>query len=239
MGHKNKGNTCFSLKPLQLKLHLLTQLEIQRTQRLVEQQNLGLWRQRPRKRNALLLPARDLPGLAVRHLSHFDELHHLFDCRLNLSLRPAKHFKPKANILGNRQMWKKRITLKHSIHGPLVRRQIQQILAKHIKRPGGRMFKSSNQAQKRGLAAARWPQKREKLVILDLKARISQSHNRRLARIHFTQVSHANGCAQVQISQSACCCRTTSFRCKTRRSFFKPTPNTSSCNTPIGVFFTQ
>ena len=53
------------LQPLQLDLHLLAQLEVERRQRLVEQQHLRPVRQRAGERHALLLAARELAGAAL------------------------------------------------------------------------------------------------------------------------------------------------------------------------------
>ena len=52
---------------LELELHLLAQLEVERAERLVEQQRGGLVDERARERDALLLAAGELPGLALLH----------------------------------------------------------------------------------------------------------------------------------------------------------------------------
>ena len=49
---------------LELELHLLAQLEVERAERLVEQQHPGPVHERPGKRDALSLATRQLAGLA-------------------------------------------------------------------------------------------------------------------------------------------------------------------------------
>ena len=62
--HEHEGDAGLVLQPLELDLHLLAQLEVERRQRLVQQQHLRPRRQRPRQRHPLLLAARELAGCA-------------------------------------------------------------------------------------------------------------------------------------------------------------------------------
>ena len=64
--HEQEGDADAALHGLQLDAHLLAQLGIERGQRLVEQQHVGLQHQRARQRDALPLAAGELrPGLRV------------------------------------------------------------------------------------------------------------------------------------------------------------------------------
>ena len=65
------------LDPLQLELHLLAQLEVERAERLVEQQHARMVHERAPERDALLLAARELPRLPLREAGEPDELEHL------------------------------------------------------------------------------------------------------------------------------------------------------------------
>ena len=62
MGDEDEGDAEIALQGLELDLHLLAQLEIERAQRLVEQQHLRLVDQRAGKRHALALAAGKLRG---------------------------------------------------------------------------------------------------------------------------------------------------------------------------------
>ena len=63
-----------ALDPLELELHLLAELEVERAERLVEQQHLGLVDDRARERDPLALAAGELDRLAR---SEAGEAHHL------------------------------------------------------------------------------------------------------------------------------------------------------------------
>ena len=67
VGDIDEGDADLALDRLQLDLHLLAQLEIERAQRLVQQQHARLVDQRAGQRHALPLAARQLPGLAPGH----------------------------------------------------------------------------------------------------------------------------------------------------------------------------
>jgi hypothetical protein len=64
MGHEDEGDAERLLQRLQFLLHLFAQLQIERAERLVEQQDLGLVDQRPGERHALPLAAGKLRGFA-------------------------------------------------------------------------------------------------------------------------------------------------------------------------------
>jgi hypothetical protein len=57
VGHVQERDPDLALNPLQLHLHLLAQLQVERAERLVQQQHGGPVDERPRERHALLLPA--------------------------------------------------------------------------------------------------------------------------------------------------------------------------------------
>ena len=62
VGHVDEGDPDLALKGLELELHLLAQLEIEGSQRLVEQEHRRVVDQGPGEGDPLLLPARHLPG---------------------------------------------------------------------------------------------------------------------------------------------------------------------------------
>ena len=65
MGHEDERDAELALDLLELDLHLLAELEIERAERLVEEQHLGLDHGGPRERDALTLTAGELRGPAV------------------------------------------------------------------------------------------------------------------------------------------------------------------------------
>ena len=65
MRHEDQGDAEPLLQLLQLELHLLAQLAVERAQRLVAQQHARLDHERAGERHALLLAARELAGPAL------------------------------------------------------------------------------------------------------------------------------------------------------------------------------
>ena len=65
------------LDPLQLELELLAELQVERAERLVEQENPRLVHERARERDALLLPAGELLRLALCEPREADQLEDL------------------------------------------------------------------------------------------------------------------------------------------------------------------
>ena len=78
------------LDPLELELHLAAQLEVERAERLVEQQHLGTVDDRAGQRDALLLAAGELRGLAVGEVAELDQLERVVDLLLELDSSPRE-----------------------------------------------------------------------------------------------------------------------------------------------------
>ncbi len=85
------------LDALELDLHLAAQLEVERAERLVEQQHLGVVDQRAGERDALLLAAGELGRLAARELGHLHQLERVVGPRLAASFS-LRRLGPKATL---------------------------------------------------------------------------------------------------------------------------------------------
>ena len=88
VGDVDEGDPDLALDPLQLDLEPLAQLQVERPERLVEQQHLRQVDQRPRQRHPLLLPARELRRAPLRLGREADPL--------ELGARPARRSRPSA-----------------------------------------------------------------------------------------------------------------------------------------------
>ena len=74
MRHVHERDPDLALQPLELDLHLLAQLEVERAERLVEEEHGRSVHERPRDRDPLLLAAREFVGLTRRVLAEMNEL---------------------------------------------------------------------------------------------------------------------------------------------------------------------
>ena len=77
VGHVDEGDSDVRLQALQLDLHLLAQLQVERAQRLVEQEHTRAHDERARQRDALLLAARELARPARLEPAQLHELERL------------------------------------------------------------------------------------------------------------------------------------------------------------------
>ena len=170
MGDVDERDADLALDAHQLELHLLAQLEVERAERLVEQQHRGFVDERPGQRDALLLAARELAGPA------------LAPCRRARPARgsaaPARVISPSGSFLrrrpnatlshtdrcGNRAYdWNTVLTLRR--YG----RHADDVGAGEHDASCVGFLEAGDQPQRRGLAAARRAEQGEELAPPDLE----------------------------------------------------------------------
>jgi hypothetical protein len=108
----------------------MTQLGIERAQRLVQQQELRALCEAACERYALLLPTRELVRLTFGIGLELDQIEHLRHTLLYLIFGHSVAPKTKGNVIPNRQVWKKSVTLKHHVDRALIRREPHDVLTR-------------------------------------------------------------------------------------------------------------
>ena len=168
----DEGDPDVVLDRLQLELHLLAQLQVERAERLVEQQHARLVHERAGQRDALLLAARELARLALLETREADEVEDV-DTRPRTTLA-AHAAAPQAegDVLEDRQVREERVRLEDGVHVALVRRLAGDRLVAEVDRPLGRLLEAADHAQRRRLAAARGAEQREEAAALDLEREV-------------------------------------------------------------------
>ena len=156
------------LDALQLELHLLAELQVERAERLVEQEDARVVHERARERDALLLTARELPRLALREAGEPHELEDLGDAALQLALGDALPLEPEGDVVLDRHVREERVALEHRVDVALVRRQPDDVLVAQVDVALGRLLEAADHAQRRRLAAARRAEQREERAARDL-----------------------------------------------------------------------
>ena len=164
MGDVDGGDAKLALDATDLGAQLHPNLGVQRRQRLVEQQNLGVDRQGPRQRHPLLLSARELMGIALAEIRQMDDVEHLGDGALDVGRRLAGDLQPEADVVGDCHVGEQGIGLKHHAHVALIGRFLRDVLAVDDDSATRRPFKARDHAQGGRLAAAAGSQKRDKLA---------------------------------------------------------------------------
>ena len=121
VGHEHERRADLAVDARQLDLHLLAELEVERPERLVEQQDGRSLRQRPREGDPLGLSARQLAREAVAILGQADQLEVLADALADLVVRQALHAQPERDVVGDRHVREERVVLEDGVHVALVR----------------------------------------------------------------------------------------------------------------------
>ena len=144
---------------------------IERRQRLVEQQQTGRRGERARERDALLLAARELARVLRLAAGQADQLEQLGDPRLDLAARLPPVDQAVADVVGDGEVGKQRVRLEHDAVVALRRRQRRDVAAVLHDAAGGLRLEAGDDAQQRGLAAARGPEEADELAAARPQAR--------------------------------------------------------------------
>ena len=155
MGDEDEGDAGLALQPLQLDLHFLAQLVVERRQRFVEQQDLRLRRQRAGERHPLLLAAGDLAGPPVAQSSSMRTSFSMATTRASTSLFGLPSISsPKPIFCGDRHVREQRVALEDRVDRPLVGRQRRNVVC----RKAGFRRCSGNRSRRSGASSVVLPQ---------------------------------------------------------------------------------
>jgi hypothetical protein len=148
--------------------HRLAQIEIQRAERLVEQEHSRSADQGARQCDTLLLTPGQIARPARREARKPHHLKHLPNAPVSRALFHALHLQAELDVLKNRAMGKQREALEHHRGIAMRWRQVGYISPGDEDLPFGRFFETADHAQYRRLAAAGRPEQRDKLTVLQL-----------------------------------------------------------------------
>ena len=160
------------LNLLQLTLHVLAQLEIERGKRLIEQQHLRFIRECAGDCDTLLLTAGELSDAAVRHAVQIHHVEHLRHGFLDLVLFFALDAHAERDVFIDIQVREERVLLEDRVDRALVRRHAVDLLAtkKDIAAIG--CDEAADRAQNRGFAAAGGAEERHELAVTDCEVEV-------------------------------------------------------------------
>ena len=201
MGDIDGGVAIFVMQPADFEPHLLAQIGVEVGERLVEQQRLRFDDQRARQRHALLLPAGEFAGIALRQRLEFCRGQ---DRRQFLRDGVAVHFAQAQavdDVFGHRHVRPQRVALEDHRHAALLGRQRAR-LRRHqpladMDLAVGRLQKSRDQPQRRGLAAAGRPEQADQLSMVDFQGDVIDHRKRakslgQAAQINRRQSPHSH-----------------------------------------------
>ncbi len=179
VGHVDERDAHVALDPLQLNLELLAQLEVERAERLVEQQHGRAVHERACERDALLLAARELRGPAPGLGRQPDALELLGHAPLDLGLVDLLALEPERHVLLHRAVREERVALEHRVGRPLEGGPARHVLAVEQHAALRRLLEAGDHPQRGGLATARRAQHREELAARDVQ--VHRAHRREVA----------------------------------------------------------
>jgi hypothetical protein len=143
-----------ALEAANLPAHFAAQLRIEVGERLIHQADRCLRDQSAAERDALLLSARELRGLAIEQPLEAEQIRRALEACRALGVPDAANLQPKHDVFRDRQMRKQCIGLKHHRHAAPRRRLAGDVAAGNLDRAGVGQIEASDQAQGRRFAAS-------------------------------------------------------------------------------------
>lgn len=167
VGHHHAGHADAFDDLDKLKLHLRTQLLVQSTHGLVEQQQLRTLGQRTGQGHALTLAAGQLVRLALGVLGHVHQLEHLGHALVDLGLRQLVLLEAEGDVLRHGHVREQCVGLEHHVDRPLVGRHVGDVHAVEQDAPGGGTLEAGEHAQQGRLARTGAAEQGEDLTLVD------------------------------------------------------------------------
>src|SRR6266571_4821236 len=169
-----------------LQLHapdLITQaaadLGVERRQGLVEQEDLGLDRERARQGDALLLATGKLVRVAFRKPGKADELEHRVCAALALLLVDAAHLQAERHVLSRGHVREERVGLENHADVAPVGAEGRDVGAAKKDLAACYLVEARDQPERGGLAAARRPQQGHQLARRERERELVERHDAR------------------------------------------------------------
>ena len=184
MRDEDRRHVDLLVQPAQPVAQLGTNLHVERTEGLIEQQHLRLHRQRARKGHALQLTARELRGIAPREALQAHQREQLLHARIDLAARAPPDGQPEGDVAGHRHVLEGRVVLEHEAHAAAARGRIGDVLAADAHDAGVGALQAGDDAQQRRLAAPARAQHGGERAVGDADAHVLQRGERAEALAH-------------------------------------------------------
>jgi hypothetical protein len=187
VGDQDGGDAEPLLEQPQLDLHRLAQLGVERGERLVQQQQLRLHRERAGDRDALALPARDLGDGALRDAGQADQFQQLLDPGPAPGRGHAADAQRIGDVVADREMAEQGQRLEHHAELAPVRRHRRDVGFVEQHAAGGRRLQPGDDAQQGGLAAAGRPEEAHQLPGRNQQVDVGHGQHRPVGLAHALQ----------------------------------------------------
>jgi hypothetical protein len=169
MGDVDEGDADTALDLLQLDLHLLAQLQVKRTERLVEEEHPRPIDEGTSQGHSLALPARELRGSSLLVPIEPDHVHRLGGPGGALRGGRLPHHQAVRHVLPHRHVREEGVVLEDGVDVAVEGRDPGHVLAVEQDATLGRLFEASDHAQGGGLPRSRRSEHREELAVANLE----------------------------------------------------------------------
>ena len=153
MGDDEGGDAEALLQLAQFHLHVLAQIGVERRERFVEQEDLGIDGEAARDGDALALAAGQLMDAPRAEAGQLHEFEQGLDPLHPRAPADAADRERIGDVVGDVEMGKQRERLEDHAEFAPVRRQCGDLAAARMQAPGARLLEPGNQPQQRRLAA--------------------------------------------------------------------------------------
>ncbi len=178
MGHVDERDADLLLDRLELDLHLLAELEVERAERLVEEQHAWPVDERAGESDALALAARELARLALLVALQADHPERLGDPDGPLRLRDLADHQPVGHVVTDRHVREEGVVLEDRVDVAVERRDGRHVLAVEQDAALGRDLEAGDHPQGRRLARPGRPEHREELAVHHVEVDPVHCHDR-------------------------------------------------------------
>ncbi len=162
---EQRRRTAGALQCANLVAQLMTDAGIERRQRLVEQQQLRFDHERPRERDALLLPAGQHRDAARRMRRQSDPLEHVQRAPAPHVGRDAAHPQPVRDVVEHRQVREQRVVLEHHPHFAPPHGHAGHVVAADRDAAAPAVEQPGREPQQRGFTGPAAPHHREQFAL--------------------------------------------------------------------------
>src|SRR6266850_1055765 len=192
--HVHHRDADLAVDALELDLHLLAQLLVQRAERLVQQEHVRVEDEAPRERDALLLAAGELARMPVGEPAQPDQVEDFAHALSSLRLRKRAHAQRKGDVALDRHVWEQRVVLEDDADVALVRLAARQIFAVELDDAAGGLLETRDHHQRRRLPGAARAEEREELALRDVEADPVDSVDAAVVGLHETVEPQVGQC---------------------------------------------
>ncbi|MNB95412.1 hypothetical protein D3C75_425850 [compost metagenome] len=169
VGDEDEGDAELALQGFQLELHLLAQLEVQRPQGFVQQQDARLVDEGPGDGDALALAAGELARFAAADAGQAHQLQHLLHLAVALRLGHTPDHQAVADVVPHIHVGEEGVVLEHGVEVAIIGWHPGAGLAKQPDLPLARVLEARDHPQAGGLAGTARPQQGEEFSGRDLE----------------------------------------------------------------------